>query len=662
MEKRIDRLRNKSFKKTLLDQPVPNKKVKFFLSRNKSKLKTTKLLPEPLKPTKYVPPKPTPKPRVLSKRPVPLPRRVPQPIDNKVKKFIDEITPYYKPEAIEEFSKILKDKKSLGVNIIKRRQALRNKVKSFEVVKREPKDPSKQLYYTTPGVADELEDILNRDGGMKAQVTLHVTFKKKKIEYRDDGQAEEVFEYKDAYFNSNAFTILNEYQIIDALDKAAEEINNKIAVWLSEGSGWTIVEIRSHYVNIVKYQPLRGSSYIPSPKELRNSMSGLINLKNTDNKCLLWCLNRHLNPRKKDPQRITKSDRESAKNPDFSGITFPVTIIDINQIEKQNKININLFGYDTVKKSIYPIKISGESYDDHLELLYIEGKNELGEETTHYVYIKDFSRLMFNFTKHKGKKHFCMYCLQCFFSNVSLAKHRVNCIAINGVQAIKLPEKYIDKNGVERTPSVYFKNHHKSLPVPFCIDADFECITKKISGCQPSNSKSYTHKYQKHTACSFGYKVVCHYDEEYSGDVVIYRGKDCIEKFIKCMFEEVKNCQKIMRENFNKPLKMTNEDEESFQKATHCHICEKKYKVDDVPVRDHCHITGKYRGSAHQTCNLKLQISAEKIKIPVIFHNLKGYDSHFIINELGELIKKGEEISINVIAQNSEKYIHFLYW
>ena len=334
---------------------------------------------------------------------------------------------------------------------------------------------------------------------------------------------------------------------------------------------------------------------------------------------LLWCLNRHLNPRKVHPERITKSDRESAKNLDFSGITFPVTFNQINRIEKQNKININLFGYDTVKKSVYPIRISEENYDDHIELLYIEGKNELGEETTHYIYMKDFNRLMFTFTKHKGKKHFCMHCLQCFYSNESLAKHKVNCKAINGVQAIELPQKYIDKNGVERTPCVYFKNHHKSLPAPFSIVADFECITEKISSCQPSDRKSYTEKYQKHTACSFGYKVVCHYDENYSGDVVIYRGKDCIQKFMKCMFEEVKNCQSIIRDNFNKPLKMTNEDEESFQKATHCHICEKKYRVDDVPVRDHCHVTGKYRGSAHQTCNLKLQISAEKIKIPVIY-------------------------------------------
>ena len=198
MEKRINRLRNKSFEKTLLDQPVPNKKVKFSLRENKSKLETIKL-PEPLKPIKYIPPKP----RILSKRPrlkpVPLPRRKPssrprpKPIDMKVKRLIDEITPYYKPESIEEFNKILKDKKSLRVNIVKKRIALRNRVKSFEVVKIEPKDPSKQLYYTTPGVAEELEDIHNRDGAMKAQVTLHVLFKKKKIRYRDDGQAEEVF-------------------------------------------------------------------------------------------------------------------------------------------------------------------------------------------------------------------------------------------------------------------------------------------------------------------------------------------------------------------------------------------------------------------------------------------------------------------------------------
>ena len=108
---------------------------------------------------------------------------------------------------------------------------------------------------------------------------------------------------------------------------------------------------------------------------------------------------------------------------------------------------------------------------------------------------------------------------------------------------------------------------------------------------------------------------------------------------------------------------MSQKDEINFKKATHCYICQIKYKPDDgpngEPVRDHCHATGKYRGSAHLIYNLKLKISAEKIKIPVIFHNLKGYDSHFIIQKIGELIKEGEPISINVIPCNAEKYMDF---
>ena len=397
---------------------------------------------------------------------------------------------------------------------------------------------------------------------------------------------------------------------------------------------------------------MRGSSYLPLPKELRNSMYGLINLKNEDDKCAIWCLARHRNSKKKNPQRITVSDCEFIKGLDLSGIEFPLTIKQIPLIEERKMMNINVFGYE--EKLVYPIYVSKEKYPDHMELLYIEeGKKQ------HYVYIKDFSRLMFNFTKHKGKKHFCMNCLQCFYSKEALAKHRTNCIAINGVQRVELPKPYIDRNGVERIPSVCFRNHHKQLPVPFAIYADFESVTEKVSGCQPSDNKSYTEKYQKHTACSFGYKVVCHYDKQYSGDLKICRGEDCINKFIKSMFGEVKNCQEVIRENFNKPLKMTAKDECNFKKATRCHICNKKYKESDEKVRDHCHITGKYRGSAHSACNLKLQISAEKIKIPVIFHNLRGYDSHFIINELGELINEGEDISIDVIACNTEKYMAF---
>ena len=135
------------------------------------------------------------------------------------------------------------------------------------------------------------------------------------------------------------------------------------------------------------------------------------------------------------------------------------------------------------------------------------------------------------------------------------------------------------------------------------------------------------------------------------------------------MLEEVKYCKNIIKKEFNKQLIMTHNDELSFKLEQKCHICEESYKDKDIRVRDHCHITGKYRGSAHQDCNLKLRLTPEEIKIPVIFHNLRGYDSHFIMQQIGEITKKhtyknykGEEkqMNINAIPNNMEKYMAFM--
>ena len=254
-----------------------------------------------------------------------------------------------------------------------------------------------------------------------------------------------------------------------------------------------------------------------------------------------------------------------------------------------------------------------------------------------------------------------MHCLQCFSSERVLSTHKDNCIQENGTQAVKMPDE--DNNILK------FNNFHKQQPVPFVIYADFEAITEKISGCQPNNDESYTEAYQKHTDCGYGYKVVCCYDDEYSKPATTYRGEKAVHKFMEAMLEEVKYCKKVMKKEFNKPLRMTKEDEEKFQKANECHICNKKYTNEDIKVRDHCHITGKYRGSSHQECNLKLRVNPEEVKIPVIFHNLRGYDSHFIMQEIGAIVekntytnKKGEkcQINFNAIPNNMEKYTAFM--
>ena len=109
--------------------------------------------------------------------------------------------------------------------------------------------------------------------------------------------------YKTAYFNSPPQTIINNPEINESLEVSKQNILNKIAVWISEGSGWTIQSVDNHYLNVVKYKPMKGSSYIKLPQELRHSAKGLINMKNEDNECFRWCHIRHLNPQKKNPHR-----------------------------------------------------------------------------------------------------------------------------------------------------------------------------------------------------------------------------------------------------------------------------------------------------------------------------------------------------------------------
>ena len=179
--------------------------------------------------------------------------------------------------------------------------------------------------------------------GLKFIETLKVTFTK-----IVDGETLP----KTAYFQSSPDTIINQAEVDPARSESKHKILNLIAVWISEGSGWTVESINNHYLNIVKYKPMKGS-YIQLPKELRNK--GLINMKNSDNECFRWCHIRYLNPQAKDPQRIKKIDKPYIKNLDHSEIQFPVTVKQYTKIEKQNDIRINVFGYENLQP--YPIYV-----------------------------------------------------------------------------------------------------------------------------------------------------------------------------------------------------------------------------------------------------------------------------------------------------------------
>ena len=115
-------------------------------------------------------------------------------------------------------------------------------------------------------------------------------------------------------------------------------------------------------------------------------------------------------------------------------------------------------------------------------------------------------------------------------------------------------------------------------------------------------------KYQKHFPCSFVYKVVC-IDNRFSKTIAVFRGKNAAYDFIKEILKEYEYCRKIIKKYFNKNLIMSEEEKKQFQLSNACWICKKLIDNDDEKVRDHCHVTGKFRSAAHGSCNINLQLT-----------------------------------------------------
>ena len=192
-----------------------------------------------------------------------------------------------------------------------------------------------------------------------------------------------------------------------------------------------------------------------------------------------------------------------------------------------------------------------------------------------------------------------------------------------------------------------FTDIFKQLKSPYAVYADFESILETIHGCQPDPQKSSTIKLAMHTPSGFTYKVVGLMDD-LTEDHVTYRGEHAAEVFVGHIVRLEERLVNVLRNP--KPMVMSDEDVHDFQHATHCSICGDELGVE--VVRDHCHVTGKYRGAAHSNCNLNYKLERE---FPSFFYNLMGYDAHHIMSAIGKFKHK----NLTCIPQNHEKYISF---
>ncbi|XP_035227568.1 uncharacterized protein LOC118199815 [Stegodyphus dumicola] len=216
------------------------------------------------------------------------------------------------------------------------------------------------------------------------------------------------------------------------------------------------------------------------------------------------------------------------------------------------------------------------------------------------------SRLLAGLTKVEHATFYCDYCLHRFKKETLDA--RVKDCQVHGPPKIKMPkDKWLK-----------FDKSQFQLPVPYVIYADFECILVKLATCLPDPSRSSTTPVANHIASGYCYTIIGPNGEFYKAPV-IYRGRDAVDHLLAALIREEENLTELLKTN--EPMIFTKEDQAMYETATHCHICGQSLKGDKV--RDHNHLTGQYRGAAHNSCNLNFKHGNY---IPVVLHNLRGYD------------------------------------
>ena len=406
------------------------------------------------------------------------------------------------------------------------------------------------------------------------------------------------------------------------------KVMERFAEYQKNGSGWSLKSLDSLLVIVGEYKPMGESSFIPLPAKLRGKKV-LINMKNDDQECFKWAVTRALNPVERGSERITKTLREQSKQYNWEGISFPTPLSEIKKFERNNNVSISVVANDIEDGDrVYPRKSSNVAFETKIILMLLR----YSMLNNHYVVVKNLSRLLQGQATNKhAKRHYCSNCFNGFTCEARLAEHMEYCSTKDCVKTF-LPSP--------TNNTLKFKNFKNTRRHPFTIYVDFECFTVPVE----DSSTAFTTKYQEHKPSGYCFYVKCSVDDVYDMSPVIHtrerEDEDVTKHFVSTLTKTVREISELFN---NKPfLKSTREQ------GKHCHVCNVPFNKDEERVFDKCMLTQESLGVSHKSCACK----PPKF-IPVIFHNLEGYDSHLFIKALAEV---GD---ISVISKNEERYISF---
>ncbi|CAH1731651.1 unnamed protein product [Aphis gossypii] len=483
---------------------------------------------------------------------------------------------------------------------------------------------------------------------IKFNLKLEATYNIPHVEYSSENRA----------FKTAARANFTDTGVQEIVEEAFTKLMTEQTEYSSKGSGFTLQCIDGLMLGVYKYTPMVGSSYQALPDPIENKKA-TINPQNLDMQCFKWAiLARHVTGKNKAYVGENYFEHEGRYN--FSDLSFPTPLHQVKIFERNNpNVSVNVYGIQkqfqppkVVKYQVFPLKVVDEEKPEHFDLLLISD-----EDNNHFSYISNFSRLIRSQkTKHNGQTIFCKRCFTSFDGQqykyklngeAGLAQHKLIC----GTHKPILPQM------PEPGTMLEFTGWKKTQRHPIVIYADFEALLKK------SDEKigDKTTAFQNHEAMSYGFLVKANDDiplellEKFNipTSPIIYRGNennpDVAKHFVDSIVEIAEKIEKLLKTNT--PIIFTDDQRKTHESCCICNLCKTEFSKENHKVADHCHLSGKFRQTLCNTCNLKLQTPNF---IPVFFHNLSNYDAHFIVTRLGY-----DSNTINVIPNSEEKYVSF---
>ena len=422
----------------------------------------------------------------------------------------------------------------------------------------------------------------------------------------------------DDKLEENEFTfrlMTRQYNGAHDLDLLNGELETRMQEREMNQPGWSMQRLIKRTMYIHRFYPSGGCD-----TELPFTSRYILNIHNTDNKCLLWCLNAYLHPASRDPNTVRKYNKpeyiNEIKLP--NGVIPPYDYYHLKKIQElnKNKILFNVFNLNK-NKTINPVIIN---HNDHKRCNILYWDN-------HYFLCKDVSFLLRTSSNH-NKCYPCLKCCVSFRTEDALNKHLDLCNT----------QKHIGRRTFHKDDYLKFDKFHYKNRVPFAMYYDFECIIKD----------------GKHIPIACGLYI----KSDYPDILEDKHESNCGDKVVDWFVARVDHYNKLFKDIFsiNIPLKEDSiPSPKRFHRLYRCYYCNEEMNNDII--KDYDHLNGKFRGYAHNKCNLQ----AKNTLVPMYAYNSSNYDNHLLIIKLaknmGEKHNGQSPIRLKVLTKTDENYI-----